>query len=49
MACSSDQTALERSITAVLDGEVSYELDDDTLVVRAESTDDGIGLTFAAN
>jgi hypothetical protein len=33
----------------VLDGEVSYELDDDTLVIRAEGTDDGIGLTFAAN
>lgn len=49
MACPSDQAALERAVTAVLDGEVSYELDDDTLVIRAEGTDDGIGLTFAAN
>ena len=47
-ACPPDETALEQSVTAVLDGEVSYEVDGDTLVIRTDSTDGEIGLTLTA-
>jgi len=47
-ACPPDETALEQSVTTVLDGEVSYEIDGDTLSIRADSTDGEIGLTLTA-
>lgn len=47
-ACPPEETALEQSVTAVLDGEVSYEIDGDTLVIRTDSTDGEIGLTLTA-
>ncbi|MDG1266992.1 MAG: META domain-containing protein, partial [Ilumatobacter sp.] len=48
-ACLSDEAALEQSVLAVLDGEVSYELDNDMLVIRSNSTGDELGLTFVAS
>ena len=47
-ACPPEETALEQSVTAVLDGEVSYEVDGDTLVIRTDSADGEVGLTLAA-
>ena len=47
-ACPPDETELEQSVTAALVGEVSYEIDGDTLLIRTTSTDVEIGLTFTA-
>jgi heat shock protein HslJ len=47
-ACPPDETALEQSVTAVLDGEVSYEINGDKLSLRKDQTGGEIGLELTA-
>ncbi len=48
MACEEDLTALEASVIAVLDGEVTYEVTGDTLSIRKAGADGEIGLEYMA-
>jgi heat shock protein HslJ len=48
MACEPDLTALESSVLAVLDGEVTYEVAGDSLSLRADGGDGEIGLELTA-
>jgi len=48
MACAPDLMNLETSVVLVLDGEVTYEVDGDTLSVRKDATGGEIGLQFTA-
>ncbi len=48
MACPDDLTALEASVIAVLDGEVTYEVTGDTLSIRKAGADGEIGLEYTA-
>ena len=48
MACPEDLTALEASVIAVLDGEVTYEITGDTLSIRKAGADGEIGLEYMA-
>ena len=47
-ACEPALTELETSVVLVLDGEVTYEVDGDTLSMRKDGTDGEIGLQFTA-
>jgi heat shock protein HslJ len=47
-ACEPEVTELEASVVLVLDGEVAYEVDGDTLSMRKTGADGEIGLQFAA-
>jgi heat shock protein HslJ len=47
-ACPPEETALEQAVTAVLDGEVTYEVDGATLSIRKDGTDGETGLELAA-
>jgi heat shock protein HslJ len=48
MACADDLMALEASVIAVLDGEVTYEVTGDTLSIRKDAADGEIGLEYTA-
>ena len=48
MACPPEQTELENSVLSVLQGEVSYEIDGDTLSLRSGEGADEIGLELTA-
>jgi heat shock protein HslJ len=48
MACEPDLTALEASVLAVLDGEVTYEISGDNLSLRNDGADGEIGLELTA-
>lgn len=48
MACAPDLTDLETQVILVLDGEVTYEVDGDSLSIRKDGTDGEIGLEFTA-
>jgi heat shock protein HslJ len=48
MACPEELTALEASVIAVLDGEVTYEIAGDTLSIRKDGADGEIGLEYTA-
>lgn len=48
MACEEELTALEASVVAVLDGEVTYEVSGDTLSIRKAVADGEIGLEYTA-
>ncbi len=48
MACPDDLMALEASVIAVLDGEVTYEVTGDTLSIRKDAADGEIGLEYTA-
>ncbi len=47
-ACEEELTALESSVIAVLDGEVTYEITGDTLSIRKAGADGEIGLEYTA-
>ena len=49
MACPEELTALEASVIAVLDGEVTYEISGDTLSIRKDGADGEIGLEYIAS
>lgn len=48
MACEPDLTDLEATVLAVLQGEVSYEIDGATMSIRTEGPDGEIGLQLSA-
>lgn len=48
MACEEELAALEASVVAVLDGEVTYEVTGDTLSIRKAGADGEIGLEYTA-
>lgn len=47
-ACPDEVTAVENSVLATLDGEVTYEIVGDNLKIRKDSADGEIGLEFSA-
>ena len=49
MACDEELTRLENSVLAVLQGEVTYEIDGDTLSLRSGEGADEVGLEFTAS
>jgi heat shock protein HslJ len=48
MACPPDQSSLEATTLAVLDGEVTYEISGDKLSIRKSAGDGEIGLEYVA-
>lgn len=48
MACAADVMDLETMVITVLDGEVTYEIDGDRLLLRKDGADGEIGLDFTA-
>jgi heat shock protein HslJ len=48
MACDEELTRLEASVLAVLDGEVAYEIEGNTLSLRTDGPDGEIGLELTA-
>ena len=48
MACPEPQTTLENTVVAVLDGEVTYTIDGDTLQLRKAADAGEIGLNLTA-
>ena len=48
MACDEELTRLEASVVLALDGEVTYEINGDTLMLRKDSPDGPVGLDFTA-
>ena len=49
MACPPDETKLQDAVLAVLDGEVSYQIEADRLSLRRTTPDGEIGLELTAN
>jgi len=47
-ACEPDVTELEASVVLVLDGEVTYEINGNTLSIRKDGADGEVGLEFTA-
>ena len=47
-ACDPDLTELETSVVLVLDGEVTYEINGNTLSIRKDGADGEVGLEFTA-
>jgi heat shock protein HslJ len=48
MACDEELTRLEASVVLTLDGEVTYEINGDTLTLRKDTPDGTVGLDFTA-
>jgi heat shock protein HslJ len=48
MACDEELTRLEASVVLALDGEVTYEINGDTLTIRKDTPDGVVGLDFTA-
>lgn len=48
MACDEELTRLETSVVLALDGEVTYEINGDTLTIRKDTPDGTVGLDFTA-
>ena len=49
MACPPEQTALETSVLAVVQGEVAYEIDGSNLSLRSGDGADQVGLELTAS
>jgi heat shock protein HslJ len=49
MACPPDETALQDAVLAVLDGEVTYEIESDRLSIRRTTPQGEIGLDLKSS